>query len=76
MSSNNLPEYFCPECKSKFSEKQTCFPFCSERCKLIDLGAWAQEQYRIPENPLNSSGQIPAQDSERRADSQDDGEVQ
>jgi hypothetical protein len=28
-------------------------PFCSERCKLIDLGAWASEQYRIamPEAP-------------------------
>jgi endogenous inhibitor of DNA gyrase (YacG/DUF329 family) len=24
-------------------------PFCSERCKLIDLGAWASEEYRIPE---------------------------
>jgi endogenous inhibitor of DNA gyrase (YacG/DUF329 family) len=23
-------------------------PFCSERCKLIDLGAWLGEQYRIP----------------------------
>jgi len=23
-------------------------PFCSERCKLIDLGAWASESYRIP----------------------------
>jgi endogenous inhibitor of DNA gyrase (YacG/DUF329 family) len=23
-------------------------PFCSERCKLIDLGQWASEQYRIP----------------------------
>ncbi len=23
-------------------------PFCSERCKLIDLGAWASEEYRIP----------------------------
>ncbi|PTQ90648.1 DNA gyrase inhibitor YacG [Agitococcus lubricus] len=23
-------------------------PFCSERCKLIDLGAWASEQYTIP----------------------------
>jgi endogenous inhibitor of DNA gyrase (YacG/DUF329 family) len=23
-------------------------PFCSERCKLIDLGAWAEESYRIP----------------------------
>jgi hypothetical protein len=23
-------------------------PFCSERCRLIDLGAWASENYRIP----------------------------
>lgn len=23
-------------------------PFCSERCKMIDLGAWANETYRIP----------------------------
>ena len=23
-------------------------PFCSERCKLIDLGAWADESYRVP----------------------------
>ena len=23
-------------------------PFCSERCKLIDLGAWAMEKYRVP----------------------------
>jgi endogenous inhibitor of DNA gyrase (YacG/DUF329 family) len=23
-------------------------PFCSERCKLIDLGAWAAERYRVP----------------------------
>jgi len=23
-------------------------PFCSERCKLIDLGAWASESYRVP----------------------------
>jgi endogenous inhibitor of DNA gyrase (YacG/DUF329 family) len=27
-------------------------PFCSERCKLIDLGAWAAEEHAIPGNPL------------------------
>jgi hypothetical protein len=26
-------------------------PFCSERCKLIDLGAWIQEQHAIPGEP-------------------------
>ncbi|MBN1508798.1 MAG: DNA gyrase inhibitor YacG [Sedimentisphaerales bacterium] len=27
------------------------FPFCSERCKLIDLGAWLDAEYRIPSRP-------------------------
>ena len=26
------------------------FPFCSERCKLIDLGAWLDAQYTIPQS--------------------------
>jgi endogenous inhibitor of DNA gyrase (YacG/DUF329 family) len=26
-------------------------PFCSERCRLMDLGAWASESYRIPAKP-------------------------
>lgn len=35
------------------------FPFCSERCKLVDLGAWLDEAYRIVE-PVNTeaSGQL------------------
>ena len=31
-------------------------PFCSERCRLIDLGNWASEKYFIP-GPLESAGQ-------------------
>lgn len=26
-------------------------PFCSERCKLLDLGAWADERYNLPAEP-------------------------
>ena len=34
-------------------EKNKFRPFCSERCKQIDLGAWAEEKYVIPTvNPL------------------------
>jgi hypothetical protein len=29
-------------------------PFCSERCKLIDLGAWASEQHAIPGNEVEA----------------------
>jgi uncharacterized protein len=40
----------CPHCKklSEFSPKNAFRPFCSERCKMIDLGLWASEQYAIP----------------------------
>ncbi len=29
-------------------------PFCSERCKLLDLGAWLEGRYRIPGEPVPS----------------------
>lgn len=40
----------CPTCRAEvvWSSQSTYRPFCSERCKLIDLGQWANEGYRIP----------------------------
>lgn len=40
----------CPTCGTKVSWVETSLfrPFCSERCKQIDLGAWAEEKYAIP----------------------------
>jgi uncharacterized protein len=32
-------------------------PFCSERCRLTDLGAWATESYRIPAKPAADEGE-------------------
>ena len=42
----------CPTCKkdSEWSEENTYRPFCSERCKLIDLGEWASDGHAIPGN--------------------------
>ncbi len=38
----------CPICKKETEwEGNEYRPFCSERCKLIDLGKWASEEYRI-----------------------------
>lgn len=38
----------CPICKRETTwEENPWRPFCSERCKLIDLGKWASEEYRI-----------------------------
>jgi len=38
----------CPTCKRSVELGTEWFPFCSERCRLIDLGRWADEEYRIP----------------------------
>ena len=38
----------CPTCDSLFNESGEHSPFCSERCKLIDLGQWLEGNYRIP----------------------------
>jgi endogenous inhibitor of DNA gyrase (YacG/DUF329 family) len=50
----------CPQCGNQVTwNSESCFrPFCSERCKLIDLGQWANEEYRIPdtEQPQDQSG--------------------
>ncbi len=38
----------CPVCRHETTRKGNPFrPFCSERCKLIDLGNWLSERYRI-----------------------------
>jgi len=40
----------CPNCgkNALWTLENAWRPFCSERCKLIDLGAWASERYRVP----------------------------
>jgi len=39
----------CPVCKNITTWEENPFrPFCTERCKLIDLGTWASDEYRIP----------------------------
>lgn len=47
----------CPQCGEWFNKEaaSTSKPFCSERCKLIDLGAWADGRYSIPaeESPMS-----------------------
>ncbi len=44
----------CPTCKRavEWSEVSTYRPFCSDRCRLIDLGAWFSEDHAIPGEPL------------------------
>jgi len=58
----------CPVCNKLIrtneqdkAKRQGYFPFCSERCKLIDLGEWLDARYRI-------SSELPDESSDRRED--------
>jgi endogenous inhibitor of DNA gyrase (YacG/DUF329 family) len=47
----------CPTCRKAASPTgNKHFPFCCERCQLVDLGAWLSEEYRIPEPISDQSG--------------------
>jgi endogenous inhibitor of DNA gyrase (YacG/DUF329 family) len=52
----------CPTCKTSVKHTDPEFPFCSERCRLIDLGKWASGQYVIssPLQDTSESGTPPA----------------
>ena len=45
MSANQVLR--CPTCRTLVTTKDDYFPFCSDRCRLVDLGKWASGAYRI-----------------------------
>ena len=45
----------CPICKKKVELGDADFPFCSERCRLFDLGNWASEKYTISSPAFDES---------------------
>jgi uncharacterized protein len=48
----------CPICKKVVKSGDTDFPFCSDRCRTIDLGKWASGAYVIPSPVTDSEEQI------------------
>ena len=48
--SSSITKVRCPQCggEAEWSKDNPFRPFCCQRCKLIDLGAWASESYRLP----------------------------
>jgi len=58
----------CPQCgRLTFYSLENAFrPFCSERCRILDLGQWAEESYRIPveQNSVSSELEIPDEDAD------------
>jgi hypothetical protein len=39
-------------------------PFCSDRCRLLDLGAWADERFRIAGDPVSEDATVPDEDDQ------------
>lgn len=43
-----MARIFCPTCREEFDTEKTAYmPFCSQRCKLIDLGRWLNEEHAV-----------------------------
>jgi uncharacterized protein len=58
----------CPICKKDVAPDSQYHPFCSERCKIIDLGNWASERYVIstPVHPTESEDDIEIEPPDER----------
>jgi endogenous inhibitor of DNA gyrase (YacG/DUF329 family) len=54
----------CPICKKAVKTADADFPFCSERCRTIDLGKWASGDYVISSPVKDSEEMIPDADLE------------
>ncbi|BBL56543.1 DNA gyrase inhibitor YacG [Methylomonas koyamae] len=54
MAAQSPPQVACPTCRKPvlWVAAEKFKPFCSERCKLIDLGDWATEAHKIPGPPV------------------------
>ena len=55
-----MPVIACCRCRKLLQYRKVAdlryFPFCSERCKMLDLGEWLDEEHRIPgEHPSSGS---------------------
>ena len=47
MAKKKVKSLQCPTCKAVVQARDEFFPFCSDRCRLLDLGKWASGGYRI-----------------------------
>lgn len=64
-------QIICPICKKKTTwEENPWRPFCSERCKLIDLGKWASGDYKIPGEKAEEEPEE-KKEEEKKAESKD-----
>jgi len=61
----------CPTCRTLVTKDDEYFPFCSDRCRLIDLGKWASGEYRIS-SPILDPEVLEGLSEEQRRPNDDD----
>ena len=71
-------KHLCPICRRPTdSETDSDFPFCSQRCRLVDLGNWATERYVVSEPVFEEDeieeGNFDSQRESRGSGADDDG---
>jgi endogenous inhibitor of DNA gyrase (YacG/DUF329 family) len=71
MARKRTLELRCPTCKKQVKSNDTDFPFCSDRCRLIDLGKWASGAYVIP-SPLDDMSESVSGSAPQRDDSDEE----
>jgi endogenous inhibitor of DNA gyrase (YacG/DUF329 family) len=60
----------CPRCGQEAERESNPFrPFCSERCRLIDLGRWVSGSYSIPGITMQDEKPAPGEEGEESGDS-------
>ncbi|EAU54779.1 DNA gyrase inhibitor YacG [Mariprofundus ferrooxydans] len=63
MSEAKTIRFRCPVCRKETTRDSEDFPFCSSRCRIIDLGRWASDEYSIPGEPVSPHELEPGDDS-------------
>jgi endogenous inhibitor of DNA gyrase (YacG/DUF329 family) len=60
----------CPICHKPAAPRaeNAAYPFCSQRCRLVDLGRWLGEEYRVPDRQVDErEDELPAGQHPERA---------
>lgn len=62
----------CPVCRkpARPRAENRSAPFCSDRCRLIDLGKWLGEEYRVPGPRAGDGAEVPARSVDHEEDAQ------
>jgi len=56
-----MPHMTCPQCGRKFdAQRSPALPFCSQRCRWLDLHGWLNEEYGLPYEREEDSNEGPA----------------